>query len=90
MRDFRGLHDVLGVRECRDGFVVYEFCVAAGVIEVKVRVDDQIDLIGTDACGGEIADEWIAFLDAVDIAEFGCPLRAVTGFDENSFVFGAD
>jgi len=84
--DFRGLNDVFGVGKSGDGFVVNEFCVAASVVKVEMGIDDKIDLIGTDSFGTEIVDERIAFLDAIDVAEFWCPLGAVAGFDEDVFV----
>jgi len=84
--DFRGLNNVFGVGKSGHGFVVNELCVAASVVKVEMGIDDKIDLIGTDSLGTEIVDERIAFLDAIDIAEFCCPLGAVAGFDEDVFV----
>ncbi len=84
--DFRGLNDVFGVGKSGDGLVVNEFCVAASVVKVEMGIEDTIDLIGTDSFGTEIVDERIAFLDAIDVAEFWCPLGAVAGFDQDVFV----
>jgi hypothetical protein len=50
--EFGGLNEILGVFECGHGLVVDQFGVAAGVVEMKMSVDDDVDLAGLNACGG--------------------------------------
>src|ERR1700757_1997358 len=46
--DFGGLHDVFGVGKSGNNFAVNESCVAAGMVEVQMGVDDGVDLTGAD------------------------------------------
>ncbi len=84
--DFRGLDYIFGVWKSGNSFVVNEFGVAAGVVEVEMGVDDDVDLIGADTVRRQVGDERVAFLNPIDVAQFGSPFRAVAGFDENVFV----
>ncbi len=48
--------------------------VAAGMVEMEMSVDDEIDLVWVDAKAGERIDEGIAILDGVDGALLGDPI----------------
>ena len=65
MGDFAAMGEVAGVRECRDDAAFGSAGgVPAAVVEVEVRVDDDVDFFGADLGGLEGLGE--LFLYAVD------------------------
>src|SRR5947207_4503833 len=63
-----------------------EFCVPSSVVEMKMRVDNEIDLARADTSSGEVLRERVAFVEGVNVAELGSPFGTVACFDEDIFV----
>ncbi len=64
--------------------------VTAGVIEVEVGVDYDIDVFRTDACFLQRVLERITFGDGRSRFLLGVELCAIAGFDQDGFVRGTD
>ena len=58
------------------------------MVEVKMRVDDDVDVFGSDAGGVKVVEQFGGLL--VDLHQLVGKLVADTGFDQDIFVPGAD
>jgi hypothetical protein len=81
--EFAALSDVTCARERRDYLVLDR--VAAAVIEMKMRIDDQIDFAGISARTFQGIDQRVAVRHGVNGAQLRIPLRAMSGFDDDVF-----
>src|SRR5207245_252426 len=71
-----------------DGAVRVERGVPAAVVEVQVRVDDDVYFLGTNASSGERGRQQL--LVGVDLAHLGGLLVADAGLDDHGVFAGAD
>jgi hypothetical protein len=60
------------------------------MIEMQVRIDDEIHLLGLDAVSGELIEQARRAVDSVYVAALGVPFVAGAGFDEDIFSGGAN
>src|SRR5260221_9957119 len=88
--EFTALNHVTSPGERGYCAAIFDASVAAGVIEMKVRVDDEIDFVWLDTVLGERIDKRVAFLHGVNGARLRLPLRAVASFDHDGLAMRTD
>ncbi len=83
MFPFALLHAVSGARKRRHHPRPLAACVPAAVIEVKVRVNHNVDLFGSEAVLGQFGQQRCGLLDVVNLRELPIELVPNARFDDN-------
>ncbi len=81
--EFGALDVIARVRKCGHKFAIDDSRVPSAMIEMQVRVDDDIDFLGPDATGGELIRQARRAFEGVDVAALGVPFIACAGFDQD-------
>ena len=82
--EFALLDNILSVRKGGDDFVAFDARVSAAMVEVEMRVDDDINVARLEAVVAQSGGK-ARLAEAVDVAELGVHFTAGARLDENAF-----
>jgi hypothetical protein len=86
---FAALDDVTSMRVGGQHFIAVKIGIASAVIEVQVRVDDDVNFVSGEAKIEKTGIEQRR-AETIDLAEFGAEFVTGSGFDEDVFAAGAN
>src|ERR1700751_4428787 len=89
MLEFAALDHVSRISECGNHFVIYDAGVTAAVVEMEMRVDDDVDIVGMVPVVAETLDQ-IRAIERVDVAKFVVMLVASAGLDQDALASGVN
>ena len=82
--EFAALDEVTRIWKCRARFAVYDARVPSAMIEMEVRIDDDIDFFGGERLGDKFVEQPRRAFEGIDVACVSRPIYRLLRFRPGS------